>query len=94
MYSYFWLFVTLTIAVQLTEKFGLAKVKDMLKDIVNNCYDHALEKQKTEVRLCLNVVSPLPQALMFLSTRVTSGLASCPSVHVSVDLLFAFAQSK
>ncbi|KAH9963077.1 hypothetical protein BGW80DRAFT_1475673, partial [Lactifluus volemus] len=33
---------------KLTEKFGLAKVKDMLKDIVNNCYDYALEKQKTE----------------------------------------------
>jgi fatty acid synthase subunit alpha, fungi type len=38
----------LTVNVQLTEKFGLAKVKDLLKDIVNNCYDHALEKQKTE----------------------------------------------
>ncbi|KAH9973580.1 hypothetical protein BGW80DRAFT_1252123 [Lactifluus volemus] len=34
--------------LKLTEKFGLTKVKDMLKDIVNNCYDHALEKQKAE----------------------------------------------
>ncbi|KAF8271214.1 fatty acid synthase [Lactarius quietus] len=33
---------------KLTEKFGLAKVKEMLKDIVNNCYDRALEKQKAE----------------------------------------------
>ncbi|KAI0264369.1 fatty acid synthase [Gloeopeniophorella convolvens] len=33
---------------KLTEKFGLEKVKDMLKDIVNSCYDRALEKQKTE----------------------------------------------
>ena len=34
----------LTINPQLTEKFGLAKVKEMLKDIVNSCYDSALEK--------------------------------------------------
>jgi hypothetical protein len=36
------------VPVQLTEQFGLAKVKDMLKDIVISCYDRALEKQKTE----------------------------------------------
>jgi len=33
---------------QLTEKFGLAKVKEMLNDIVNSCYDSAVEKQKAE----------------------------------------------
>jgi fatty acid synthase subunit alpha, fungi type len=46
----------------LSEKFGLAKVKDMLKDIVNNCYDHALEKQKTEGYIVLErrlVTTPL-----------------------------------
>jgi hypothetical protein len=43
-----WTFITLTITVPLTEKFGLAKIKDMLKDIINNCYDLALERQKTE----------------------------------------------
>jgi fatty acid synthase subunit alpha, fungi type len=32
----------------LIEKFGLAKVKEMIKDIVNSCYTNALEKQKTE----------------------------------------------
>ncbi len=30
--------VKLTIPHQLTEKFGIAKVKEMLKDIVNSCY--------------------------------------------------------
>ena len=40
--------IMLTITHQLTEKYGLAKVKEMLKDIVNSCYDSALEKQKTE----------------------------------------------
>ena len=38
----------MTINPQMTEKFGLAKVKEMLKDIVNSCYDSALEKQKAE----------------------------------------------
>jgi fatty acid synthase subunit alpha, fungi type len=33
---------------QLTEKIGLAKVREMLKDIVNSCYDSAVEKQKGE----------------------------------------------
>src|SRR5882757_2914324 len=32
-----WLFI-LMINPQLTEKFGLAKVKDTLKDVVNSCY--------------------------------------------------------
>lgn len=36
------------ITTQLTEKFGLAKVKEMLKDIVDGCYDSALEKQKAD----------------------------------------------
>ena len=45
--DYYLLFI-LTINPQLTEKFGLAKVKEMLKDIVNSCYDSALEKQKAE----------------------------------------------
>lgn len=40
--------ILLTISRQLTEKFGIAKVKEMLKDIVNSCYGSALEKQKTE----------------------------------------------
>jgi fatty acid synthase subunit beta len=38
----------LIINPQLTEKFGLAKVKDMLKDIVNSCYNSALEKQNAD----------------------------------------------
>ncbi|KAH9962111.1 hypothetical protein BC827DRAFT_225937 [Russula dissimulans] len=33
---------------KLTETFGLVKVKEMLKDIVNGCYESAIEKQKTE----------------------------------------------
>ena len=33
---------------QLTKKFGLTKVKEMLKDIVNSCYDSAVEKQKAK----------------------------------------------
>jgi fatty acid synthase subunit beta len=33
---------------QLAEKFGIAKVKEMLKDIVKGCYDNAVEKQKAE----------------------------------------------
>jgi hypothetical protein len=32
----------------LTEKFGVRKVKEVLKDIMNCCYDCALEKQKAE----------------------------------------------
>ena len=32
----------------MTEKFSIAKVKEMLKDIVNSCYDRALEKQKAK----------------------------------------------
>jgi len=40
--------ILLTISRQLTEKFGIAKVKEMLKDIVKSCYDSALEKQKAE----------------------------------------------
>ena len=36
--------IKLTLSRQLTEKFGIAKVKKMLKDIVNNCYDRVLEK--------------------------------------------------
>ncbi|KAH9976795.1 hypothetical protein BGW80DRAFT_1290601 [Lactifluus volemus] len=47
----------------------------MLKDIVNNRYDHASKSKRLKVILCMNA------ALMFLSTPVTSGLASCPSVH-------------
>jgi len=38
--------IKLTIPV--TEKFSIMKVKEMLKDIVNSCYDHALKKQKAE----------------------------------------------
>ncbi len=33
---------------QLTKKFDLAKVKEMLKDIVNSCYDSVVEKQKAK----------------------------------------------
>ena len=48
---------------QLTEKFGLAKVKEMLKDIVNSCYDSAVEKQKAEGYIVLErglATIPLP----------------------------------
>ena len=38
--------IKLTIPV--TEKFSIAKVKEMLKDIVNSYYDRALKKQKAE----------------------------------------------
>jgi len=40
--------ILLIIYPQLTEKFGVAKVKEMLKDIVNSCFESALEKQKAE----------------------------------------------
>ncbi|KAH9971264.1 hypothetical protein BGW80DRAFT_1113806, partial [Lactifluus volemus] len=40
-----------------SEKFGLAKVKHMLKDIVNNCYDHASKSKRPKVILCMNAVS-------------------------------------
>ena len=40
--------IKLTIPHQLTEKFSIAKIKEMLKDIVNTCYDRTLEKQKAE----------------------------------------------
>ena len=48
---------------QLTEKFGLAKVKEMLKDIVNSCYDSVVEKQKAEGYIVLErglATIPLP----------------------------------
>ena len=35
-------------SLQLTEKFGLAMVKEMLKDIVNSCYNGTIEKQKVK----------------------------------------------
>ena len=38
---------------QLTEKFGLAKVKKMLKDIVNSCYDSVVAKQKAKGNIVL-----------------------------------------
>ncbi len=40
--------IKLTIPCQFTEKFGIAKVKEMLKDLGNSCYDRVLEKQKAE----------------------------------------------
>ena len=40
--------IILMITCQLTEKFGITKVKEMLKDIVNSCYDSTLENQKAE----------------------------------------------
>ena len=48
---------------QLTEKFGLAKVKEMLKDIVNSSYDSVVEKQNTEGYIVLErglATIPLP----------------------------------
>jgi fatty acid synthase subunit alpha len=45
--------IKLTLPRQLTEKFSIAKIKEMLKDIVNSCYDRALEKQKAEGYLVL-----------------------------------------
>ena len=45
--------IKLTIPHQLTEKFGIAKVKEMLKDIVNSCYNYVLEKQKAESYIVL-----------------------------------------
>ncbi|KAH9956031.1 hypothetical protein BC827DRAFT_1271230 [Russula dissimulans] len=46
---------------RLTETFGLAKVREMLKDIVNGCYESALalEKQKTEGYIVLERASGL-----------------------------------
>jgi len=32
----------------MTEKFSIVKVKEMLKDIINSCYDCVLEKQKAK----------------------------------------------
>ena len=48
---------------QLTEKFGLAKVKEMLKAIVNSYYDSAVEKRKAEGYIVLErglATIPLP----------------------------------
>jgi len=56
----------------------------MLKDIVNSCYDSALEKQKTEGYIVLERgLATIPLASMFPSTRATFGLVLCPSMHVS-----------
>jgi hypothetical protein len=80
-------------SLQLTEKFGLAKVKEMLKDIVNSCYDSAIEKQKAEGYIVLErglATIPLAGpmlALMSPSTPTTFGLVSCPSGDVSELLL-------
>ena len=49
----FWPLFTLMITTQLTEKFGLTKVKEMLKDIVDGCYDSVLEKQKADSYIVL-----------------------------------------
>jgi hypothetical protein len=76
-------------SLQLTEKFGLAMVKEMLKDIVNSCYDGAIEKQKVEGYFSSSVVSlqSLLLALMPPSAPATFGLVSCPSGDVSELLL-------
>jgi len=73
--------LTFPIEVKLTEKFGLAKVKGMLKDIVNSCYDSVVEKQKAEgyiVLECGLATIPLSGALMshFHSRYLWSGVMS------------------
>jgi hypothetical protein len=65
----------------------------MLKDFANNCNNHALKKQKTEAYIVLERgLATIP--LTGIDVPVTSGLASCPSMHVSLVSLFALAQSK
>jgi fatty acid synthase subunit alpha len=72
---------------QLTEKFGLTKAKEMLKGIVNNCYDSAVEKQKAESYTVLErglATIPLPGLdVPFHSRYSTFGLVSCLSGDVS-----------
>jgi fatty acid synthase subunit alpha, fungi type len=82
--------MTLSITVQLIEKFGLAKVKDMLKDIVNNCHDYALEKQKTEGYIVLEhglATIPLPGIdVPFHSRYLWSGVMSFRACECSFAL--------
>jgi hypothetical protein len=40
--------IKLTVPRQLTGRFGIGKVKEVLKDIVNGRYDCVLEKRKAE----------------------------------------------
>jgi fatty acid synthase subunit alpha, fungi type len=44
---------------QSTETFGLALVKEVLKNIVNSCYESALEKQKIDSYIVLEPASGL-----------------------------------
>ena len=73
---------------QLTENFGLAKVKKMLKDIVNSCYDSAVEKQKAEDYIVLEhgLTTILFLALMSPSAYVIFSLVSCLFGDVSEPL--------
>jgi hypothetical protein len=59
----------------------------MLKDIVDSCYDSAVEKQKAEGYIVLSRLQSLLLALMSPSTYATFGLVSCPSGDVSELLL-------
>ena len=75
---------------QLTKKFGLAKVKKMLRDIVNSCYDGTVKKQKAEDCIVLEhgLTTILFLALMSPSTaRAIFSLVSCLSRDVSELLM-------
>ena len=75
---------------QLTEKFGLAKVKKMLRDIVNSCYDGVVEKQKAEDCIVLKhgLTTILFLALMSPSTaHAIFSLMSCLFGDVSELLM-------
>jgi hypothetical protein len=68
---------------------GLAKVKEMLEDVVNSCYDSTVENRRLRAILSSSVVSlqSLLLALMRPFTHATFGLVSCPSGDVSELLL-------
>ncbi|KAH9966861.1 hypothetical protein BC827DRAFT_1264771 [Russula dissimulans] len=68
---------------KLTEKFGLAKVKEMIKDIVNSCYTNALQKQKTEGYIVLDS-HPLCAGLkrwIYSSSNTSSNVSPIPNTH-------------
>jgi hypothetical protein len=67
--------------------FSLTKVKEMLKDIVNGCYDSEVEKQKAKGYILERGLATILWALMSPSTHATFGLVSCPSGDVSELLL-------
>ena len=54
--------IKLTIPHQLTEKFGIPKVKETIKDIVNSCYDRVVgayfRNRRLRAILSSSVASP------------------------------------